>query len=92
MHYTIKQLNNLTVSATTPLGALRKAIRKLVNNIKKQGGDIYEIKNEKFNIASENSESAASEYIISIVKSKQEKSIYYKLDYEIEIYKKLNNI
>lgn len=94
MHYSISELNSLMVKGKTPIHALKKAIRKVVSNVKKRGENIFTIQNERLTIKCLETDKE-SIYIFTIIKKEDfnnQRSLYYQLEYDIEIYKKLNNI
>lgn len=91
MKFRIQELKNTVVSAKSPLIALRKAIRKVVSVMELKGKDIFEMVNQSITLVNEYGEEQT--YLVSIVPyDGKQKSIYYKLNYEIEVYKKLNNL
>lgn len=88
--FTILELNK-TIVAACPKTALKKAVRKIVHQIKSTKKNIFDMKDMHITLADSNGKKHA--YIISIVKTDEvPSSVYYKLDYGIEIYKKQANI
>lgn len=91
MKYQIKEIGDFEVEAKTPLFALRKGIRKLLSRIQKKNGDIYDIKGQTITLVNQFGDPQI--YLVTILPySGPPKSIYYKFEYEIEVYKKLNVI
>ena len=94
--FTIIEFKNLQIKAINSITALRKSVRYLITTSKKREPKINifdKFKNINITVKDVESEKQTM-YIISIVKpiSGKSKSIYYKLEYEIEVYRKLANI
>lgn len=93
--YICLQLKNMQVIGQNPLIALRKCIRKLIYNAKQKQKDVdifAVFKDIKITLLCCQTNKQIH-YIVSIVKpTKPNLSLYYKLDYELEIYRKLQNI
>ena len=90
MIYTIKEKGNLVVKASSPLFALRKFVNKLVGNVRKRGGDIFEIKREFLTFTCP--EGKDHVYMFTIFPSDVQRSIYYERDYQIQIFKLMRNL
>lgn len=90
MLYTIKERGNLHVKASTPLFALRKFVNKLVTNMRKRGGNPFDLKNEVITIVTEDGKENV--YLFSIIRSEEQRSIYYDRDYAIRIFKLLRTL
>lgn len=94
--YLCPQLNNMAIIGQNPLTAIRKCVRKLILNAKtkKKDIDIFStFKNIHLSLVSP-TDGKRNDYIISIIKLDENtpKSIYYKMEYSIELYRKLKNI
>lgn len=93
--YVSKETGNLIVKGKSPLVALRKIVRRCINKMKKCDSriDIFsQINKRPFTLIDEHGK--VLEYIVSIIKDEDNtfKSLYYKVDYRMEIYKKLTDI
>ena len=85
MDYQIAQMNNMKVKARTPLIALRKGVRRFLQLYK---GNKFGLSCEPLTIIDLQTGKEIN-YIFSIVKLKEQRSIYSKFDYNIQVYKQL---
>ena len=88
--YTIKEKGNLTVKASSPLYALRKFVNKIIINIRRRHGDIFQLRDQFVTFT--DPDGRDNVYMFNVEPSNVQRSIYYERDYEIQVFKLMRTL